>query len=44
MAVGVFDSGIGGMTVVREIRKRFPNEKIIYFGDTKRVPYGESTR
>ena len=41
MAVGVFDSGIGGMTVVREIRKRFPNEKIIYFGDTKRVPYGE---
>ncbi|MDD2370654.1 MAG: glutamate racemase [Firmicutes bacterium] len=44
MAVGVFDSGIGGMTVVREIRKRFPNEKIIYFGDTKRVPYGEKTQ
>ncbi len=44
MTVGVFDSGIGGMTVVREIRKRFPNEKIIYFGDTKRVPYGEKTK
>lgn len=44
MAVGVFDSGIGGMTVVREIRKRFPNEKIIYFGDTKRVPYGEKSK
>lgn len=44
MAVGVFDSGIGGMTVVREIRKRFPDEKIIYFGDTKRVPYGEKSK
>lgn len=44
MAVGVFDSGIGGMTVVREIRKRFPNEKILYFGDTKRVPYGERSQ
>lgn len=40
MAIGVFDSGIGGMTVVSEIRKRYPLEKIIYFGDTKRVPYG----
>lgn len=44
MAVGVFDSGIGGMTVVREIRKRFPGEKIIYFGDTKRVPYGDKSK
>lgn len=44
MAVGVFDSGIGGMTVVREIRKRFPGEKIIYFGDTKRVPYGNKSK
>ena len=40
MAVGVFDSGIGGMTVAREIRRVFPEEKIIYFGDTLRVPYG----
>ncbi|AMP20443.1 hypothetical protein AZF37_03990 [endosymbiont 'TC1' of Trimyema compressum] len=40
MAIGVFDSGIGGITVVKEIRKQLPDEKIIYFGDTKRVPYG----
>lgn len=40
MSVGVFDSGIGGITVVKEIRKQLPNKKIIYFGDTKRVPYG----
>jgi len=38
--IGVFDSGIGGLTVVREIFKRLPNEKVIYFGDTARVPYG----
>ncbi len=39
-AVGVFDSGIGGMTVVREIMDRLPGEDIIYFGDTARLPYG----
>ena len=39
-AIGVFDSGIGGMTVAAEIKKLLPNEKIIYFGDTARVPYG----
>lgn len=44
MAIGIFDSGIGGMTVVREVRKRFPEEKIIYFGDTKRVPYGDKKK
>ncbi|MBN2563003.1 MAG: glutamate racemase [Phycisphaerae bacterium] len=38
--VGVFDSGIGGLTVVRELRRRLPNEDIVYFGDTARVPYG----
>jgi glutamate racemase len=38
--VGVFDSGIGGLTVVREIIKRLPRENIIYLGDTARVPYG----
>src|SRR5262249_17208397 len=38
--VGVFDSGIGGLTVVRELRRRLPNENIVYFGDTARVPYG----
>ncbi len=36
----MFDSGIGGLTVVREIMRQLPNESIIYFGDTARVPYG----
>ena len=39
-AIGVFDSGVGGLTVVRELRKRFPHEEIHYLGDTARVPYG----
>lgn len=40
LPIGIFDSGIGGLTVVKEIRKRLPNENIIYLGDTARVPYG----
>ncbi|MEX1010754.1 MAG: glutamate racemase [Balneolaceae bacterium] len=39
-AIGIFDSGIGGLTVARAVASRLPNEKIIYFGDTARVPYG----
>ena len=42
--IGVFDSGVGGLTVVREIMRQLPNEKIIYFGDTARVPYGNKSR
>jgi glutamate racemase len=38
--IGVFDSGIGGLTVVRELIRQLPEESIIYFGDTARVPYG----
>lgn len=38
--IGVFDSGIGGLTVVRELFRQLPNEEIVYFGDTARVPYG----
>ncbi|HXX62718.1 MAG TPA: glutamate racemase [Bacteroidota bacterium] len=38
--IGVFDSGIGGLTVVRALSKRLPYENIVYFGDTARVPYG----
>jgi glutamate racemase len=38
--IGVFDSGIGGLTVVRALTRRLPYENIIYFGDTARVPYG----
>ena len=39
-SVGVFDSGLGGLTAVKELKKILPGEKIIYFGDTGRVPYG----
>ena len=42
--IGVFDSGVGGLTVVREIMRQIPNEKIIYFGDTARVPYGNKSK
>ena len=42
--IGVFDSGIGGLTVVREIRKRLPEETIVYFGDSARVPYGTKSK
>ena len=38
--IGVFDSGIGGLTVVRALHERLPHENIVYFGDTARVPYG----
>ena len=38
--IGVFDSGIGGLTVARELMRQLPHERIIYFGDTARVPYG----
>ena len=39
-AIGVFDSGLGGLTAVRELRKILPGEDIVFFGDTGRVPYG----
>ncbi len=38
--IGVFDSGVGGLTVLREINRQLPNESILYFGDTARLPYG----
>lgn len=41
--IGVFDSGIGGLTVVKKMLSMLPNEKIIYFGDTARVPYGSKS-
>ncbi len=39
-AIGVFDSGLGGLTTVRELHQLLPGEEIVYFGDTGRVPYG----
>lgn len=43
-SIGVFDSGVGGLTVAREIMRQLPNERIVYFGDTARVPYGSKSR
>ncbi|NMB30248.1 MAG: glutamate racemase, partial [Clostridiales bacterium] len=42
--IGIFDSGIGGLTSVREFSKILPNEDIIYFGDTARIPYGTRSK
>ena len=42
--IGVFDSGVGGLTVAREIMRQIPNEKIVYFGDTARLPYGSKSK
>lgn len=42
--IGIFDSGVGGLTVVGEVWKQLPGEDIIYFGDTARVPYGTKSR
>lgn len=42
--IGVMDSGVGGLTVAKEIIRQLPNEKIIYIGDTARCPYGPRTR
>ena len=43
-AIGVFDSGVGGLTVTREIMRQLPNENVVYFGDTARVPYGSKSK
>ncbi len=42
--VGVFDSGVGGLTVAREIMRQLPHENLVYFGDTARVPYGSKSQ
>ena len=41
--IGFFDSGIGGLTVVKAVTRLMPNENIVYFGDTARVPYGSKS-
>lgn len=43
-AIGVFDSGLGGLTVAKEIMRQLPSEDIVYFGDTARVPYGTKSK
>lgn len=42
--IGIFDSGVGGLTVVKQVMKEMPKEQIIYFGDTARVPYGNKSK
>lgn len=42
--IGVFDSGVGGLTVAREIMRQMPEERIVYFGDTARLPYGSKSK
>jgi len=42
--IGIFDSGLGGLTVLREVEKLLPQENIVYFGDTARLPYGSKSK
>ena len=42
--IGVFDSGLGGLTVVKAMIRQLPHEDVVYFGDTARVPYGFKSR
>ena len=42
--IGIFDSGIGGLTVFKAVRRGLPDEDIVYFGDTARVPYGTKSK
>src|SRR6476619_4542144 len=43
LPIGIFDSGVGGLTVYRALHDRLPNERFIYLGDTERVPYGTNS-
>src|ERR1700710_232418 len=44
LPIGMFDSGVGGLTVLREVMSQLPHESTVYFGDTARVPYGSKSR
>ena len=43
-SIGIFDSGVGGLTVLSEIKKKLPKENLIYLGDTKNFPYGSRSK
>ena len=43
-SIGVFDSGLGGLTVLKELKKYMPNESFVYFGDTAHLPYGNKSK
>ena len=42
-SIGIFDSGLGGLTVLKELKLQLPNESFIYFGDIKNLPYGNKS-
>jgi len=42
--IGIFDSGIGGLTVVKQLMRLLPEENLVYFGDTARIPYGSKSQ
>ena len=42
--IGIFDSGLGGLSALKEVRRLLPREDIVYFGDTGRVPYGSRSK
>ena len=42
--IGIFDSGLGGLTVLQAVSRRMPEENLVYFGDTAHVPYGSKSR
>ena len=42
--IGMFDSGVGGMTVLKKVQERLPNENFVYLGDNKRFPYGTKSK
>jgi len=44
MRIGLFDSGLGGLTVLKELKRNYPNNEYIYFGDNKNLPYGSKTK
>ena len=44
MTIGMFDSGLGGLTVLKEFVKKYPNNTYVYYGDTKNIPYGNKTK
>src|SRR5579871_5813131 len=44
LPIGMFDSGVGGLTVLREVMRQLPGESTVYFGDTARVPYGSKSQ
>mgnify|MGYP003325274779 CR=1 FL=1 len=43
-SIGVFDSGLGGLTVLKELKKHMPSESFIYYGDTAHLPYGNKSK